>query len=134
MAESQLSELQNMRVLLEEARGLSRNLAYHRRAPGKQDRRGPRRGGPTNTGVAGCEGLGSFPQSQRRTSAFITNTADTAMADPSTANNTNDIARHSPYVALRKPFAPILCSLRCYAGSCIRSFENTHSRTPVNRR
>ena len=30
MAESQLSELQNMRVLLEEARGLSRNLAYHR--------------------------------------------------------------------------------------------------------
>jgi len=32
MAESQLSELQNMRVLLEEARGLSRNLAYHRRA------------------------------------------------------------------------------------------------------
>ena len=32
IAESQLSELQNMRVLLEEARGLSRNLAYHRRA------------------------------------------------------------------------------------------------------
>jgi hypothetical protein len=32
MAESQLSELQNMRVLLEEARGMSRNLAYHRRA------------------------------------------------------------------------------------------------------
>jgi hypothetical protein len=32
MAESQLSELQNMRVLLEEARGLSRHLAYHRRA------------------------------------------------------------------------------------------------------
>jgi hypothetical protein len=32
MAESQLSELQNMRVLLEDARGLSRNLAYHRRA------------------------------------------------------------------------------------------------------
>jgi len=31
-AESQLSELQNMRVLLEEARGLSRNLAYHRKA------------------------------------------------------------------------------------------------------
>jgi hypothetical protein len=31
LAESQLSELQNMRVLLEEARGLSRNLAYHRR-------------------------------------------------------------------------------------------------------
>jgi hypothetical protein len=31
MAESQLSELQNMRVLLEEARALSRNLAYHRR-------------------------------------------------------------------------------------------------------
>ena len=32
MAVSQLSELQIMRVLLEEARGLSRNLAYHRRA------------------------------------------------------------------------------------------------------
>jgi hypothetical protein len=32
MAESQLSELQNMRVLLEEARGMSRNLSYHRRA------------------------------------------------------------------------------------------------------
>jgi hypothetical protein len=32
MAESQLSELQNMRVLLQEARGLSRDLAYHRRA------------------------------------------------------------------------------------------------------
>ena len=31
MAESQLSELHNMRVFLEEARGLSRNLAYHRR-------------------------------------------------------------------------------------------------------
>jgi len=32
MADSQLSELQNMRVLLEEARLLCRNLAYHRRA------------------------------------------------------------------------------------------------------
>ncbi len=32
MAESQLSELQNMRVLLQEARGLTRDLAYHRRA------------------------------------------------------------------------------------------------------
>ncbi len=32
MAESQLSELQNVRVLLEEARGLCRNLAYHRMA------------------------------------------------------------------------------------------------------
>jgi len=32
IAESQLSELQNLRVLLEEARVLSRNLAYHRRA------------------------------------------------------------------------------------------------------
>jgi hypothetical protein len=31
MGESQLSELQNMRVLLEEARRLSRNIAYHRR-------------------------------------------------------------------------------------------------------
>jgi hypothetical protein len=32
MAESQLVELQNMRVLLEEVRLLARNLAYHRRA------------------------------------------------------------------------------------------------------
>ncbi|MCA1848239.1 MAG: hypothetical protein LC704_04480 [Actinobacteria bacterium] len=32
MAESQLVELQNMRVLLEEASLLARNLAYHRRA------------------------------------------------------------------------------------------------------
>jgi len=32
MAESQFLELHNMRVLLEEARGLTRNLAYHRRA------------------------------------------------------------------------------------------------------
>jgi hypothetical protein len=31
-AESQLDELRNMRVLLEEARVLARNLAYHRRA------------------------------------------------------------------------------------------------------
>ena len=30
MSESQLAELQNMRVLLEEARGLARNLTYHR--------------------------------------------------------------------------------------------------------
>jgi hypothetical protein len=32
MAESQLSELRNMRVLLEEARVLAHNLAYYRRA------------------------------------------------------------------------------------------------------
>ena len=32
MAKSQFLELHNMRVLLEEARGLTRNLAYHRRA------------------------------------------------------------------------------------------------------
>jgi hypothetical protein len=32
MSESQLVELQNIRVLLEEARVLARNLAYHRRA------------------------------------------------------------------------------------------------------
>jgi hypothetical protein len=32
MGESQLVELQNMRVLLEEARVLARHLAYHRRA------------------------------------------------------------------------------------------------------
>ena len=32
MADSQLTELRNMRVLLEEARGLARDLAYHRRA------------------------------------------------------------------------------------------------------
>ena len=32
MADSQLSELRNMRVLLEEARVFTRHLAYHRRA------------------------------------------------------------------------------------------------------
>jgi hypothetical protein len=32
MAESQLAELRSMRVLLEEARILARDLAYHRRA------------------------------------------------------------------------------------------------------
>ena len=32
MAESQLTQLRNMRVLLEEARVLARDLAYHRRA------------------------------------------------------------------------------------------------------
>ena len=32
IAGSQLGELRNMRVLLEEARVLARNLAYHRRA------------------------------------------------------------------------------------------------------
>jgi hypothetical protein len=32
MAESQVSELRNIRVLLEEARLLAHNLAYHRRA------------------------------------------------------------------------------------------------------
>ena len=32
MTESQLAELQNMRVLLEQARLLARSLAYHRRA------------------------------------------------------------------------------------------------------
>jgi hypothetical protein len=32
ITESQLTELRNMRVLLEEARRLARNLAYHRRA------------------------------------------------------------------------------------------------------
>jgi hypothetical protein len=32
MAESQISELRNMRVLLEEARLLAHNLAYHKRA------------------------------------------------------------------------------------------------------
>ena len=32
ITESQLAELRNMRVLLEEARVLARNLAYHRRA------------------------------------------------------------------------------------------------------
>ncbi len=32
MADSQLTELQNMRVLLEDARGLAHDLAYHRRA------------------------------------------------------------------------------------------------------
>jgi len=32
MGESQLAELRNMRVLLEEARMLARDLTYHRRA------------------------------------------------------------------------------------------------------
>jgi hypothetical protein len=32
LAESQLTELRNMRVLLEETRVLARDLAYHRRA------------------------------------------------------------------------------------------------------
>ncbi len=32
MSESQLSELRNMRVMLEAARLLARDLAYHRRA------------------------------------------------------------------------------------------------------
>ncbi len=32
MAESQIAELQNMRVLIEEGRVIARNLAYHRRA------------------------------------------------------------------------------------------------------
>ncbi len=32
MAESQLAELQNMRVLLEKARELARDLSYYRRA------------------------------------------------------------------------------------------------------
>jgi hypothetical protein len=32
ITESQLVELRNMRVLLEEARALARDLAYHRRA------------------------------------------------------------------------------------------------------
>jgi hypothetical protein len=70
------------------------------------------------------------PHSQRRTSVYITSTADTAMADPSTAITTIDIALNTPFVALRKPFAPCLCSLRCYARSCIRTSENssaTHS-------
>ena len=31
MAESQLSELRNLHMLLEEARGHSRNLPYHKR-------------------------------------------------------------------------------------------------------
>jgi hypothetical protein len=38
---------------------------------------------------------------------YITNTTDTAMADPSTANKTNDgIGPNSPFVALRKPLSP----------------------------
>ena len=32
MADSQLSELRNMRVMLEEARLLARDLSYHRKA------------------------------------------------------------------------------------------------------
>jgi hypothetical protein len=40
---------------------------------------------------------------------YKTSTADTAMADPSTANKTNDgIVPNSPFVALRKPLSPSL--------------------------
>src|SRR5215218_6407582 len=112
MAESQLSELQNMRVLLEEARGLSRNLAYHRRAPGGQARRGPRGGGPSDSGVAGRQGLRSFPHSQRRTSRYIANTTETATVVHSSASTANGIARNAPFFAPAKPLAPFLCSPR----------------------
>ena len=96
MAESQLSELQNMRVLLEEARGLSRNLAYHRRVR-LEDRLGEARGGgPSDRGVAIRQGLESSPHSQRRTSTYSTNTTDTAIAAPSTAHTTNNIAPNTP--------------------------------------
>jgi hypothetical protein len=37
---------------------------------------------------------------------YITNTTDTAMADPSTTNKTNDIASNTPFLALRKPLPP----------------------------
>ena len=51
---------------------------------------------------------------------YKTSTADTTMAAPSTTNKTTDTARHTPFIALRQPFAPFLCSLRCYARACIR--------------
>jgi hypothetical protein len=56
---------------------------------------------------------------------YITNIADTAMAEPSVANNTNDIARHTPFVALRKPFATFRCSLRCFARFCTWTSEKS---------
>jgi hypothetical protein len=105
LAESQLAELQNVRVLLEEARGLSRNLAYHRRAPLESTI------GEVLEGVdqqieelRAARGLEPCPHSQRRTSTCIMNTTDMAMAHPSTANKKNGIARHTPFVALRSPF------------------------------
>jgi hypothetical protein len=50
---------------------------------------------------------------------YITNTTDTAMADPRTANKTNGIAPNTPaLVALRKPLTPFLCSL-LPVGECI---------------
>jgi hypothetical protein len=75
LAESQLAELQNMRVLLEEARGLSRNLAYHRRAL-LESRIGKVLDGVDqhDRGVASRQGLELCPHSQRRTSTYIMNT------------------------------------------------------------
>ena len=92
LAESQLAELQNVRVLLEEARGLSRNLAYHRRALLES------RIGEVLEGLRAARGLELCPHSR------IMNTTDMAMAHPSTANKKNGIARRTPFVALRSPF------------------------------
>jgi hypothetical protein len=99
LVESQLAELQNVRVLLEEARGLSRNLAYHRRALLES------RIGEVLEGVdqqteelRAARGLELCPHSR------IMNTTDMAMAHPSTANKKNGIARRTPFVALRSPF------------------------------
>ena len=118
MAESQLSRVATIRVA-EHARAPRRSEGTVPKprlssegAAGEHDRRDSRRSGPTDRGFAGCEGLESSPHSQRRASMYITNTVDTAMVDPSTANKTNSIACHTPFVALRKPFAPFLCSLR----------------------
>jgi hypothetical protein len=61
----------------------------------------------------GREGLESSPHSQRRTSMYITNTADTVMVAPSTANKTNGIARHTPLTLLRE--SPLHHSFVAYA-------------------
>jgi hypothetical protein len=83
-------------------------------ALGEQDRGGLSRGGQTDSAVAGCQGLESAPQSQRRSNMYITNTAERATIIHSIASTTNGIAPNNiALVALRKPFAPFLCSLRC---------------------
>src|SRR5215211_3596589 len=62
-----------------------------------------RRSGPTDTGVTGCQGLESAPQSQRRSNTYITNTAERAMVVHSSASATNGIAPNNiVLVALRK--------------------------------
>src|SRR5215203_6480122 len=64
------------RIVLEEARGLSRNLAYHRRARLEaMYRRGPRRGGPPDRGAAGLpRPVAPCPQTRSRCSCWLLET------------------------------------------------------------